>query len=305
MSQSRRACRQRWIAGSADVRSLFIPAARAADNGSRRIGIETLAARRSLRRPMRESPKCCRASTASGGKLLALRSYLRSGERPGRALELDAGADRGLRRLDRAAGTERRDPARARGLRAIEPGLRAVREPAGAQPRHPARELESQRVRRRCLGPAAAGRRARISARRPGDAARGGRCSTRSSSRTRRSRSRPWRRPACRRTDRCAPSISRCTGAGEIVAGPDTHTIGSTWEQGGWAAEARCCGARGEPQVHRTARFAAGALALHLHPGRRRRPVAPRRRAVACRDVLRFDPRRRSATMRAYSFIRN
>ena len=73
----------------------------------------------------------------------------------------------------------------------------------------------------------------------------------------------------------------------------------------GWlGCQAGPGGARGEQQVRRPARFAARAVALHLRPGRHRRPVSPCRLPSRA-DTRRFDPRRRSATMRAYSFIRN
>ena len=238
----------------------------------------------------------------AGSKLLALRSYLRSGghlaERWSWTQEQIAAYEGSIEQQELNAEIQRV----ARNVRASESRLRIVREPAGAQSRHPACELESQRIRCRGFGSAAAGR--RCASRHRGD-----RCLARHSDArivpevvlpgadSNRCRAWPVASWQMRAIDfqvhlgaRSSPDPTRARSvpSGSRVAG----LPGSTW---------RCA---------RRAASSSGRSSRRASPGITPTPRSPsptRSSTAACRALAscRFDPRRRSATMRAYSFIRN
>ena len=185
-----------------------------------------------------------------GGRLLALRSYLRSNESLGERwswTEAQIAAYEGSdEQVELNAEIERVRAA----FEDSNPGYQLFVNPTRAQPRCPARQLEQQRVRRRCGGPPAA-RRADPVFSTPGSLSTSRGAALEAFLRSYVPESIPTV---------AAPGLSphgqrravdfQVHRGPAIVAGPDTKTIGPVWDEGGWRA-ARHGRALREPEVHR------------------------------------------------------
>ena len=193
-----------------------------------------------------------------GGKLLALRSYLRSGERLAErwswSQEQIAAYEGSPEQQELQAEIERVRQAFAQTSPGYElfvnPQVRSLDIQLANWNRNESVAAASARLLADARAHVAVRARARLRGRR--------RFSPRSSSHTRRSQSRPWRRRACPRMARCEPSISRSIRTDRSLPG---RIHARSMQPGSRAAgrETGCCGAAGEQQVRRTARFPAGA----------------------------------------------
>ena len=202
----------------------------------------------------------------TGRRLLALRSYVRS-----RAHLADRWSWTSEQIAAYEGTPEHRDCSRRssrvkRGLCAREPGLRVVGQPTGAQPRHPARALEHERIGsrggRKPAGCGERGRRVADVSRRAAGARNEGAgvvsriaCARTDADDRRAGAFSPW--PDARDRLPGAPGRARRRGSKDF---DDRYRMG--WR--GLVREARRGRSFRKPAVRRAARFATGALALHV-----------------------------------------